>query len=150
MPYQFGKRSLDNLKTCHADLQAVLKLALSRSKVDFGISEGHRSIERQKLLFDQGKSKIDGIVKKGKHNYSPSLAADIFIYHPDLELRRKLVYDTESLSYVAGLIDSCAEELFEKGEISHKIRWGANWDSDGVIALDQAFDDYPHFELIKS
>lgn len=140
---------MSKVKTCHTDLQKILILAISRSNIDFGVTEGHRSIERQKQLYDEGKSKIDGINKKGKHNYNPSLAADIYTYHPDLNTRRKLAYDKSHLSYVAGLIDSCALELYEKGEIEHIVRWGANWDSDGIIDYDQSFDDFPHFELVK-
>ena len=148
MPFKFGNSSTSKLQTCHDDLQKILQLAISRSRIDFGISEGHRSLERQKQLFDEGKSKVDGINKKGKHNFEPSLAADIFVYHPDLETRRKLVYDKASLSYIAGIIICCAAELLEKGEITHTVRWGGNWDKDGVILQDQNFDDSPHFELV--
>ena len=147
MPFKFGTRSSQNLDTCHKDLQKIMKLAISRTQVDFGISEGYRSVERQKQLFDEGKSKIDGINQKGKHNYNPSLAVDIYAYHPDLETRRKLAYDRMTLAYIGGIVDACAAELLEKGETSHTIRWGANWDSDGVIDYDQSFDDFPHFEL---
>lgn len=148
MGYSFGKNSRKELDTCHEDLVKILDMAIKHSKIDFGISEGHRSVERQNRLYREGKSKIDGINKKGKHNYSPSLAADFYIYHPDKGTRQKLIYDTLHLSYVAGVIDSCAETLFEEGEIKHKIRWGGNWDSDGVISIDQSFDDLPHVELI--
>lgn len=149
MGYTFGKRSNDNLNTCHEDLQKIARVVISRTDVDFGISEGHRPKERQKKLFDEGKSKIDGITRLGKHNFKPSEAIDIYIYHPDLTTRRKLAYDKVSLAYVVGLFKSVAEELLEKGEITHNIRWGANWDGDGVIDLDQSFDDYPHIEIIK-
>lgn len=144
---EFGKRSIEKISTCHPDLQKVMHLAISRSRVDFGISEGERSVERQQDLFHQGKSKIDGVTKKGKHNYSPSLACDIYAYHPDPATRRKIIYDTGSLCYIAGIVISCAEELKSKGEITHTIRWGGNWDRDGVILHDQSFDDLPHFEL---
>ncbi|CAL2106367.1 peptidoglycan LD-endopeptidase CwlK [Tenacibaculum sp. 190524A02b] len=147
--YKFGENSTRKLATCHSDLQKILRLAISRSKVDFGVSEGYRSKERQYQLYLQGKSKIDGYEKEGKHNKKPSEAVDIFAYHPDLSTRRKLAYDKTTLSYIAGLIDSCAKELYDSGQISNQIRWGANWDSDGVIDYDQNFDDYPHFELIK-
>ena len=149
MSFKFGRSSTEKLETAHKDLQLIFNLAIRRSKVDFGITEGYRSIERQKMLYDQGKSRIDGIIRKGKHNYNPSQAVDYYIYHPNLELRRRLAYDKVSLAYVAGLLDSCAEELYDKGQISHKLRWGANWDMDGVIDLDQSFDDYPHVEIIK-
>jgi len=147
MGYNFGNSSREKLNTCHIDLQHIMKLAITKSKIDFGITEGHRSLERQKQLFDEGKSKIDGINKKGKHNYFPSLAVDIYVYHPDLNTRRKLAYDKKHLSYIAGIIDASTEELLSKGVISHTIRWGANWDSDGIIDYDQSFDDFPHFEL---
>jgi peptidoglycan L-alanyl-D-glutamate endopeptidase CwlK len=146
--YKFGKGSKTKLESVHHDLVKILNLAISRSPLDFGISEGHRSLERQKELYDQGKSKIDGISKKGKHNYSPSLAVDVYIYHPDLETRKKLAYDVPSLCIIAGVITSCAKELEEKGDIKHSIRWGGNWDNDNVILYDQSFDDLPHFELV--
>jgi len=149
MAFSFGERSLQKLSTCHPDLQKIMRLAIKRSDVDFGITEGHRSVERQKQLYDEGKSKIDGITRKGKHNYSPSLAVDIYIYHPDLETRRKLAYDKVHLAYVGGIISTCAKELYERGEVSHVIRSGYNWDSDGIIDFDQSFDDYPHHELVS-
>ena len=148
MSFNFGENSKKRLDSCHKDLQLIHKLAISRTKVDYGISEGHRSLKRQKELYDKGYSQVDGIRKKGKHNYLPSLATDIYIYHPDLATRRKLAYDKGSLCYVAGIIDACAEELLKEGFIEHKIRWGGNWDSDGIILIDQSFDDLPHFELI--
>lgn len=146
---EFGKRSSDNLNSCHRDLILIAEKAVKISKIDFGITEGHRSIERQKDLFDQGKSKIDGINKKGKHNYKPSLAFDFYIYHQDLETRRKLAYDKVHLSYVAGIFDAVASQLLEDGKISSKLRWGANWNSNGIIDLDQSFDDFPHIELVS-
>jgi peptidoglycan L-alanyl-D-glutamate endopeptidase CwlK len=147
MGFKFGKRSKERLDTCHPDLIKIMEIVISRSNVDFGISEGHRTVERQNELFNQGKSKIDGINVLGKHNHKPSLAVDIYTYHPDLETRKKIAYDKVHLAYISGLVQSVAEELYKKGEISHGIRWGANWDNDNIIDFDQSFDDYPHFEL---
>lgn len=147
--YSFGERSSKVLHTCHPDLIKIHELAITRTRIDYGISEGHRSLERQKELYDQGKSQIDGISKKGKHNYMPSLAGDIYIYHSDPAMRKKLAYDKGSLCYVAGVIMACAVELLEIGKITHLVRWGGNWDQDGIILLDQGFDDLPHFELAK-
>ncbi len=146
--YKLGKGSLKRLESVHHDLVKIIKLAITRTPVDFGISEGHRSLERQKELYDQGKSKIDGINKKGKHNYSPSLAIDLYAYHPDIEVRKKLAYDVPTLCIIAGVIISCADELKAKGDIKHSVRWGGSWDNDGVILYDQSFDDLPHFELV--
>jgi len=146
--YKLGKGSLKKLESVHHDLVKIINLAITRTPVDFGISEGHRTLERQKEFYDQGKSKIDGISKKGKHNYSPSLAIDLYAYHPNLETRKKIAYDVPTLCIIAGVIISCADELKAKGDIKHSIRWGGNWDNDGVILYDQSFDDLPHFELI--
>jgi peptidoglycan L-alanyl-D-glutamate endopeptidase CwlK len=146
---QFGTNSLEELATCHLDLNKIFGLAIRRSRIDFGVSEGQRPIKRQLQLYNEGKSQIDGINKKGKHNYDPSEAVDYYIYHPDLETRRKLAYDPCSLSYVAGVLVSCAEELYQAGEITHKLRWGGNWDKDGIIIKDQSFDDLCHVEIYK-
>ena len=145
----FGIRSFKKLATCHKDLQLIMKESLMVSRVDFGISEGHRTVERQHQLFLEGKSKIDGIDRKGKHNMSPSHAVDIYAYHPNIEMRRKMAYDKITLAYIAGVVITTAMRLFEEGKIDYTIRWGANWDLDGVIHFDQSFDDYPHFELRK-
>lgn len=83
----------------------------------------------------------------GTHNYEPSQATDIYIYHPDLEMRRKLAYNIGSLCYVAGVIINCMQELLEQGEINYHLRWDGSCNSDGVILQDQTFDDLPHFEL---
>lgn len=142
--FNFGKTSSKKLKTCHQDLVAIFSLAIKRSAIDFGIAEGYRSPEKQNEYFREGKSKIDGINKKGKHNYSPSLAVDFYAYY-----NGKAHWDLPSLCYIGGVVESCARELYEIGEISHLIRWGANWDRDGVILTDQSFDDAPHVELYK-
>ena len=48
-----------------------------------------------------------------------------------------------------GHINGVAEMLYKQGGITHKLRWGGNWDMDGEILIDQSFDDRPHVELIK-
>ena len=141
---KFGLNSAKKLRSCHPDIQAIMNLAIKRTDIDFGISEGHRSMKRQKELFNMGKSKV----RRGKHNESPSMAVDVYAYHPDLETRRRLAYDKVHLAYLGGLFTSIAKELKELGIITHDVRWGANWDRDGVIDFDQDFDDYPHLELI--
>lgn len=141
--YNFGKTSLEKLETCHHDLQNIMKEAIRISNVDFGIAEGYRDTIRQKQLFDEGKSKIDGITQKGKHNQRPSMAVDIYAF-----INNKASWDNESLSYLAGIIHTVAGYLYEQGSIIHKVRWGGNWNMDGVILLDQTFDDRPHFELV--
>lgn len=150
MGFKFGSKSKDKLKTCHKDIQRVLELAISRSKIDFGISEGHRSLEKQKEYYAIGRTvdrhkstitNVDGVNKKGKHNESPSLAIDIYVWHSNASTRKKISYDEAHLSYVAGVIDCCAKEL------NINLTWGGNWDNDGIIKYDQNLNDMPHFEI---
>jgi peptidoglycan L-alanyl-D-glutamate endopeptidase CwlK len=141
--FRFGKTSKERLSTCHSDMQLIMNEAIKISNVDFGVAEGYRSIEKQQQYFKEGKSKIDGISKKGKHNYIPSLAVDIYPY-----FENGAKWDDEHLSYLSGIIHAVTEILFSDKKISHKVRWGGNWDMDGVILIDQSFDDRPHFELV--
>lgn len=147
MSFRLGNNSRKKLETCHPDWMKIVQLALQLSEVDFGIAEGYRSPERQKELYDQGKSKIDGITRKGMHNYNPSLAIDIYAYHPNKQVRRRIAYDHNTICYLAGVIQSAARILKSRGEISHTVRWGGNWDRDAIIIIDQSFDDLVHFEL---
>ncbi len=146
MGYKFGNKSTTQLQTCHKDLQLIAHEALKLSRVDFSINEGHRTVERQNELFKKGRSTINGITKKGKHNYQPSRAFDINIC---VAGKPKLAYDHKHLCYVAGIIISAAESLYAKGQVTHKIRWGGNWDRDGEILYDHNFWDMPHFEIKK-
>lgn len=151
--YKFGRRSESKLKECHADLIAIHYLAISWTKIDYGLSECARTIEKAREMFITGKSTLNpdaGQLSKHIVNEDGvAMASDIYIYHPDRQTRQKLQYDIPSLCYVAGVIQSAADWLLSEGKISHQIRWGGNWDMDGVILIDQNFDDLPHFELIK-
>lgn len=57
MPYKFSLRSRWNLMGVHPDLVAVAHEALARSAVDFGVTEGLRSVQRQQQLYAAGASK---------------------------------------------------------------------------------------------
>lgn len=55
--FRFSQRSLDRMKGVHPDLIRVVNRALQISEIDFAITEGLRTRERQKVLFDQGASR---------------------------------------------------------------------------------------------
>ena len=54
--YKLSKRSMLNLVGVHPDLNAVVERAIQISPIDFGVSEGVRTVERQKQLVAEGKS----------------------------------------------------------------------------------------------
>lgn len=146
MSYKFGKRSEAQLATCHTDLQLIMRESLKVSPIDFGIVEGHRSVQDQQKYFKAGKSKIDGIKTKSKHNVSPSEACDLVVVVPG---KASHSYEIRHLSYLAGVIHAVAELLLVQGRIKHAIRWGGNWDEDGEIITDQTFQDLVNFELVN-
>jgi peptidoglycan L-alanyl-D-glutamate endopeptidase CwlK len=41
-----------------------------------------------------------------------------------------------------------AERLYNEGRISHRLRWGGDWDMDTKVS-DNDFDDLVHFELVR-
>lgn len=134
MKYSFGKTSKSRLATCEEDIQKVLNLAIERTPIDFGIAEGHRPIERQQKLYAQGRTEpgqivtqIDGLKKKGKHNYYPSRGVDIYAF-----IDGKAVWEEVPLAVISGVILSCAKELGIAWE------WGGFWKS---------FKDYPHHQI---
>ncbi len=160
--YKFGERSSQQLATCHIDLVKIHELAITRTKVDYGIHQGGRTIQQQQEYFNNKKSKInpknyatpEDLAKVAKHiivsgdtRYNRSRATDVHV--AEKYKGRSLAWDTVHLSYVAATLMSCAQELYDKGEITHLLRWGADWDSDGIIGLDHVLRDFPHVELIK-
>ena len=54
--YRFSKRSERNLEGVHPDLVRLAREVLAVSPLDFGITEGLRTPERQKELIEQRKS----------------------------------------------------------------------------------------------
>lgn len=143
--YKFSDTSAQRLSTCTNNLQRVFNLAIKRSNVDFGIACGRRTIEEQQELYAQGRTKegsivtnVDGFNVLSKHNENPSEAVDIYAW-----INGKASWEDKPLCYIAGVIMSCAKEL------GVKLRWGGNWNSNGVIISDQNLKDLPHFEEIK-
>lgn len=128
--YKFSKRSLNNLKNVDKRLIHICNELINH--IDFTVIEGHRSLERQLELYEQGYSQIDGITKKGKHNYLPSLAIDIIPY-------KKGHNPFDGSKESEEMFNTLAKE-FKKvaNELGYKITWGGDWKS---------FKDLPHFQL---
>ena len=127
--YKFSQRSLDNLKNVDERLVRICNELIKR--VDYTVIEGFRTPERQKELYDKGFSKIDGITKKGKHNYSPSLAIDIIPYK-----KGHNPFDGSKESDI--MFDNLAKEFKQVAkELGINITWGGDW----------KFIDKPHFQI---
>lgn len=152
MSYSFGKRSLENLKTCHKDIQLILQEVIKY--YDFSVISGIRTVAEQQALFKAGKSKLDGINKKSKHqgrrdsnDNLVSFAVDIMPYKKGTNAFSGEQKDLVRFYFLMGLVKATAMKLLEEGKITHKLRLGMDWDSDDIYT-DQSFDDLPHFELV--
>jgi len=136
---KFGKRSRERLKGVHPDLIKVLNDVIKY--YDITILEGLRSQDRQIDLYNDKKSKLDGVYKKSKHQLGK--AVDIAPWPIDFE-------DTKGFMYLGGLMVATAKKL------GVKIRWGGDWNGDHKFSgrknskrtdKSQTFDDLVHFEV---
>lgn len=129
----FGKRSLDNLKTCHPALQRVARRALELTAQDFTIIEGNRSKADQDAAYARGASKVR--YPSSAHNPQPSCALDVIPY-PFKDWN-----DYEGWKEIARAFFTASKEL------NIPIRWGGNWGINNVDERGTKFVDSPHFEL---
>lgn len=143
-----GKTSRERLDTCHKDIIAIMEDVIQY--YDFSILEGIRTTEKQQEYFNTGRSKLDGIKKKSKHQddgSGKSRAIDIMPFKQGENAFSGKEKDNRRFYYLAGLVKLSAIKLKQAGIISHDVIWGGDWDSDDVYS-DQNFDDLPHFELV--
>ena len=132
----FGQRSLDELASCHCDLQALMKEAIKHGP-DFSVLEGFRDEAEQERLFRKGLTTIHW--PYGNHNKKPSLAVDIAPYFAQKKVKINWK-DTKPWHVLAGYVKGIASQM------GFVIRWGGDWDSDWIYD-DQNFHDLPHLEL---
>jgi peptidoglycan LD-endopeptidase CwlK len=149
MTFKLSKRSLKRLQGVNQDLIDVVNRAIVITEIDFGISEGLRTFERQQQLFDRGASQT----MKSKH--IDGNAIDLVAYIGPRVSWELSVYDE-----IADAMRQAAKEL------DVKLRWGAAWHKDltdsDMSAEDlmneyidlrrsegkRPFIDAPHFEIV--
>lgn len=137
--FAFSKSSLDKLEGVHPDLVAVVKEALKLSTVDFKVTEGVRTRERQQALYAQGRTAPGPVVTwtlNSKHIPDGSgygKAVDLLPAPYDWK-------DREAFMAVGRAMMAAARSL------KIRLRWGADWDGDDKL-FERGETDLPHFEL---
>ena len=150
MSFKLSKRSLGRLDGVDERLVRVIKRAIELTKIDFGVTEGVRSVERQQELVDAGASKT----MKSKH--IDGRAVDLVAY-----LGSRVSWE---LNLYDDIADAVKQAAIEEGV---KVRWGAawtvsdicEWEEDMEAAMNSYIDirrsqgrrpfiDAPHFELM--
>lgn len=126
MSFRLSRRSLARLEGVHPDLVKVVHRAIEVTEVDFGVTEGVRSRERQAELLARGASTTmnsrhipgkDGLAK----------AVDLVAY-----IGSEVRWDWPLYHKIAAAMKKAAKEL------DVPIVWGGDWTT---------FKDGPHFEL---
>ena len=140
---KFSNNSKGRLATCHADLQLIFNTVIET--VDCSIFCGHRNKNNQDTVYNLRLSQLKW--PNSKHNKFPSLAVDVGPYFS--ELKNTDWEDYKAFSHFAGYVMRVADELLKDKKITHRLRWGGDWDSDGRTR-DETFSDLPHFELIPA
>ena len=130
---QLNLRSLDKLKGVHPDLvSVVLKTAelYQDGITKFVVTEGVRSIERQKELFLAHKSQT--MNSRHLNGY----AVDLAIWEDRDEDK---VVDVDELSWKFTAYKDLADKMKQAAkELNIPIKWGGDWTT---------LKDGPHFEL---
>jgi len=150
MTFKLSARSEGKLEGLDPRLVAVVKSAIHRSKIDFGVICGMRTLEEQRELVEKGASQT----MKSKHLQG---------YAVDL-----MAYIGSRGSWELNLYDDIADAMAESArEIDVPIRWGAAWNVPNIAQFTgdmedamnhyiderrsqnrRPFIDGPHFELM--
>jgi peptidoglycan L-alanyl-D-glutamate endopeptidase CwlK len=149
MTFKLSKRSLSKLEGVDERLVAVVRYAITETKIDFGVIEGVRSMERQRELVAKGASQT------------------MRSRHLDGEAVDLMAYIGSRGSWELNLYDDIAEAM-KAGALACDvgIKWGAAWTVPDLRfwegSMESAMNDYidtrrsqnrrpfidaPHFEL---
>ena len=119
--FKFSQRSENNLKGVNPDLVKIVRRALQLSPVDFGITEGLRTVERQRQLVAAGKSQTMNSRHISGH------AVDVFAYPTSTGSWEWKYYEQIAIAF-----KQAAKEL------NIPVEWGGDW---------KTLKDGPHFQL---
>jgi len=139
--FKFSEVSNQRLVTCHRDLQLIFNEVIKG--LDCSIFCGYRNEQNQNQAFKNNLSQLT--FPNSKHNQLPSMAVDAGPYF--VELKNTDWEDEKAFSLFAGYVKATAHRLLYEKKITHRVRWGGDWDNDGRTS-DETFSDLPHFELI--
>jgi peptidoglycan L-alanyl-D-glutamate endopeptidase CwlK len=151
MSFRLSQRSRNNLAGVRPELVRVVERAIQLTKIDFVVTEGLRSPERQRELFEKGASQI---AEGGKHVTGEAVDLVAFLGN--------------RISWELNLYDDIADAMKQAAiETAVGLRWGAAWNVPDIRAwrgtMEEAmnyyvderrkqgrrpFIDAPHFELI--
>lgn len=127
MAFKLSKKSLSKLDGVEEDIITLAEFAISVSSVDFGISEGLRSVTRQKELVEQKRSQtMKSLHLEGK-------ALDVFAYINGEVVWELSVYDDIADAFAMA---SRAKDI--------PCMWGAAWTVPDIGQWDGTMEQAMH------
>ena len=155
MTFRLSQRSMDKLEGVHPAMTGVVERAIQLTDVDFGVTQGVRTLDEQKANVAAGRSQT----MASKH----LLQDDGFSHAVDV-----VAYVGSDVSWELNMYDNICDAFKTAAEeVGCSIKWGAAW-SEGDIrtyssSVEDAmmayvdlrrsqgrrpFIDAPHFELM--
>lgn len=120
--FVLSQKSLSRLKGVHPDLVKVVKRAIEITDTDFVVTEGLRTITRQKQLLKQGATKT--MNSRHLSGHAVDLAA--------IDENGKVTWEWKYYYRLEKAVKAAAKEL------GVPIEWGGDWST---------FKDGPHWQL---
>lgn len=140
MNFVLSTRSNNRLRGVHPDLVKVVRLAITLTEVDFMVTEGLRTLDRQKELVAAGASRTLNSRHITGH------AVDLAAY-----VAGEVRWDWPCYLKIADAMKKASEEL------GIPIRWGGTWTLLSKLdtpitakVLHKSFPDGGHFELPRN
>lgn len=150
MAFKFGTKSRERISTVNPLLQELAFKTIEISPYDISITRtaGLRTAEMQKELFDQKRSKCDGVKRKSFHQ-----TGDAIDFVPYIDGGVTWKNETAFLE-IAKAAFKAWDNIDDKQ--GYHLHWGGYWgakdlDGDGILEQDDKLGwDKPHFELRKN
>ena len=129
MTFRLSQRSLSRLDGVHPDLVKVVKHAIEITKIDFGITQGTRTLAQQREYVRTGKSQT----MNSKH--LPQ--ADGYSHAVDV-----VAYVGSDIAWELNLYDDIADAFAQAGrELGVSMTWGAAWNVDDITKWNSTMED---------
>jgi len=155
MSFRLSQRSMDRLEGVHPHMTAVVERAIQLTGVDFGVTQGVRTLDEQKANVAAGRSQT----MASKH----LLQDDGFSHAVDV-----VAYVGPDVSWELNVYDDICDAFKEAAkEVGCSIKWGAAWSEGDIRTYEgtseeammayvdlrrsqgrRPFIDAPHFELM--
>ena len=131
------QRSLDNMKGLHPDLIRVLNRALQTSPHRFVVTEGLRTLERQRELLRIGATKT----LKSRHLKQADGYGHAFDFYALVDINKDGKISFEEMANVRLMLGIAGAIKKAAAEEKVSVTYGGDW---------RKFKDYPHFELNRA